>query len=222
MLIPGRFNNNIRSGLSCLLTSSLPLLAKTNAFMNADQEIELFRQIKQDDVQAFNLLFNKYWERLYLFAYRKLNAEDDAKDIIQNIFITFWLKRNQIVIQTSVEAYLFSVARYELLSFISRSIKSREKQEILLHTILPAFEEPLTPMEAREIDQLVKQEEDKLPKRMREIFKMAREQNLSIREISLELQLSEQNVRNQLNTAIKKVKVGLGEAILTAILFSQL
>ncbi|MEI3802804.1 MULTISPECIES: RNA polymerase sigma factor [unclassified Chitinophaga] len=190
--------------------------------MDADQEIELFRRMKQDDVQAFNLLFRKYWEKLYLFAYRKLNAEDDAKDIIQNIFISFWLKRNQITIQSSVEAYLFSIARYELLSFISRAIKSREKQEILIHTILPAFEEPLTPMETREIDQLVKNEEEKLPKRMKEIFKMAREQNLSIREISLQLQLSEQSVRNQLNTAIKKVKIGLGEAVLTAILLSQL
>lgn len=190
--------------------------------MNADQEIEVFRQMKQDDVQAFNLLFKKYWERLYLYAYKKLNSEDDAKDLIQNIFISFWLKRNQIIIQTSVEAYLFSIARYELLSFISRSIKAREKQEILINTILPAFEETLTPMEAQEIDLLVKREEEKLPKRMKEIFKMAREQNLTIREISLQLQLSEQSVRNQLNTAIKKMKVGLGEAILTAILFSQL
>lgn len=205
-----------------VITALLPLCVKTQAFMDADQEIELFRRMKQDDVQAFNLLFRKYWEKLYLFAYRKLNAEDDAKDIIQNIFISFWLKRNQITIQSSVEAYLFSIARYELLSFISRAIKSREKQEILIHTILPAFEEPLTPMETREIDQLVKNEEEKLPKRMKEIFKMAREQNLSIREISLQLQLSEQSVRNQLNTAIKKVKIGLGEAVLTAILLSQL
>lgn len=205
-----------------VFTALLPLCVKTQAFMDADQEIELFCRMKQDDVQAFNLLFKKYWEKLYLFAYRKLNAEDDAKDIIQNIFISFWLKRNQITIQSSVEAYLFSIARYELLSFISRAIKSREKQEILIHTILPAFEAPLTPMETREIDQLVKDEEEKLPKRMKEIFKMAREQNLSIREISLQLHLSEQSVRNQLNTAIKKVKVGLGEAVLTAIFFSQL
>ncbi|MCW3466076.1 RNA polymerase sigma factor [Chitinophaga nivalis] len=190
--------------------------------MTADQEMELFRQMKQDDVQAFNLLFRTYWERLYLFAYRKLNSEDDAKDIIQNIFISFWLKRNTLIIQSSVESYLFSIARYELLSFVSRAIKSREKQEILIHTILPAFEAPLTPMEAREIDQLLLQEEEKLPKRMKQIFKMAREENLSIREISVALQLSEQNVRNQLNTAITKVKVGLGEAVLAAILFSQL
>jgi RNA polymerase sigma-70 factor (family 1) len=190
--------------------------------MNADQEIELFHQMKQDDVQAFNLLFKKYWERLYLFAYKKLHAEDDAKDIIQNMFISFWQKRHQITIQSSVEAYLFSIARYELLSFISRSIKFREKQELLIHTILPAFEEPLHPMEVREIELLVQQQEEKLPKRMKEIFKMAREQNLTIREISVQLQLSEQSVRNQLNTAIKKVKVGLGEAVLTAILFSQL
>ncbi|NSL85895.1 sigma-70 family RNA polymerase sigma factor [Chitinophaga sp. Mgbs1] len=190
--------------------------------MNAVQEMEWFRRIKQDDVQAFNLLFNRYWERLYLFAYRKIQSEDDAKDIIQNIFITCWLKRHQIDIQTSVEAYLFSMTRYELLSFISRSIKLREKLDLLTQVILPAFEEPLLPMEARDIDQLVKQEEEKLPARMKQIFRMAREQNLSIREISTQLQLSEQNVRNQLNTAITKVKIGLGEAVLAAIFISHL
>ncbi len=62
-------------------------------------------------------LFNKYWEKLYVFVYKKLQSEDDAKDIIQNVFIAVWIKRCQIDIQTTLENYLFSVTRYQLLSF---------------------------------------------------------------------------------------------------------
>lgn len=205
-----------------MVPAPLLLQVRTVAYMNADKDLELFLRIKQDDMPSFNLLFNKYWERLYLFVYRKLDSEDDAKDIIQNIFISIWLKRHQIVIQSTLESYLFSIARYELLSFISKSIKTKQKQELLLHTILPEFEELLTPQQAHAMDQLVDTEVEKLPARMKQIFQMTREQNLTIREISHQLHLSEQNVRNQLNTAISKVKCGLSEAILLAIFLHQL
>ncbi len=105
--------------------------------MNPNEDLELFRLVQQDDIPSFNLLFNKYWEKLYVFVYKKLQSEDDAKDIIQNLFISVWMKRHQIDIQTSLESYLFSIARYQLLSFISQAIKTKQKQELLLQTVLP-------------------------------------------------------------------------------------
>jgi RNA polymerase sigma-70 factor, ECF subfamily len=189
--------------------------------MNPNEDLELFQLVQQDDIPSFNLLFNKYWEKLYVFVYKKLQSEDDAKDIIQNLFISVWMKRHQIDIQTSLESYLFSIARYQLLSFISQAIKTKQKQELLLQTVLPGFEELLSPKQAQQLDLLMQHEVEKLPNRMQQIFTMTLDQNLSIREISLQLHLSEQSVRNQLNIAISKVKTGLGEAVLTAIILGQ-
>lgn len=190
--------------------------------MSPDKDLELWMLVKQDDLSSFNLLFNKYWEKLYVFVHKKLQSEDDAKDITQNIFISLWLKRHQIHITTSLESYLFSIARYELLSFISGSIKARQKQEMLYHIILPGFEETLDPKQAAQLDLLMENEVEKLPQRMKQIFRMTLEQNLTIREISTQLQLSEQSVRNQLNAAIAKVKLGLGEAVLMAIFLGNI
>lgn len=190
--------------------------------MNPNEDLALFQLVKQDDIKSFNLLFNRYWEQLYVFVNKKLQSEDDAKDIVQNVFISVWMKRHQIDIQASLESYLFSVARYQLLSFISQAIKTRQKQQLLLYTVLPGFEELLTPGQSQLIDQLIQKEMEKLPQRMKQIFMMTLEQNLSIREISLQLQLSEQSVRNQLNAAISKVKFGLGEAVLMAIFIGNL
>ncbi|HVK46682.1 MAG TPA: sigma-70 family RNA polymerase sigma factor [Pseudobacter sp.] len=189
--------------------------------MNPNEDLELFEKVKQDDIPSFNLLFNKYWEKLYVFVYKKLQSEDDAKDIIQNVFIAVWIKRCQIDIQTTLENYLFSVTRYHLLSFITQSIRSRQKQDLLLYTVLPGFEETLTPKQAQQLDLLLQEEVDKLPNRMKQIFRMTLDQNLSVREISLQLHLSEQSVRNQLNAAISKVKLGLGESVLLAIFLGQ-
>lgn len=190
--------------------------------MNPNEDLELFQRIKQDDIGSFNQLFNKYWEPLYVFVNKKLQSEEDARDIIQNVFIAVWMKRHQIDIQTSTEGYLFSIARYQLLSFISQSIKTRQKQEMLLHVVLPGFEELLSPRQAQLMDSLMQKEVEKLPQRMKQIFTMTLEENLTIREIALQLQLSEQSVRNQLNIAISKVKIGLGEAVLMAILVGNL
>lgn len=190
--------------------------------MTPHNDLELFLLVKQNDLPSFNLLFNKYWEKLYVFVYRKLQSEEDAKDITQNLFISLWLKRHQIQITASLESYLFSIARYELLSFLSKSIKAKQKQEMLYHIVLPGFEESLDPKQAAHLDLLMEYEVEKLPQRMKQIFRMTLEQNLTIREISAQLQLSEQSVRNQLNAAIAKVKLGLGEAVLMAIFIGNL
>ncbi len=79
----------------------------------------------------------------------------------------------------------------------------------------------MSPKQAQQLDLLMQHEVEKLPNRMQQIFTMTLEQNLSIREISLQLHLSEQSVRNQLNIAISKVKTGLGEAVLMAIILGQ-
>lgn len=177
----------------------------------------LLEYIRKDDAGAFRELFNRYWERLYQFASRRLKSESDAKDIIQELFIKLWLRRTELQIDTTVEIYLNSIVHYEVLSYISRAIKDKQRKKLVAQTILPDFTQLLDSLQLEELQATVEREVNKLPEKMQQVYRLSREENLSVTEIAETLHVSEQTVRNQLNTAINKLRSGLKEALLLAI-----
>ncbi|RPD39390.1 RNA polymerase sigma factor [Chitinophaga barathri] len=177
-------------------------------------DIELLQRLKSDEPDAFRLLFDTYWERLYQVAYQKLRSEEDAKDIVQNSLIRIWQRKNTLDIKVSLEAYLTSVVRYEILSFIAASIKTKEKQEQIARHVLPDFVQLVDSLQVKELHQHLDKLVQQLPEKMRRVYLLSRNDDLSISEISHSLQLSEQTVRNQLNTALARIKAGLVEFML--------
>lgn len=177
-------------------------------------DIELLHRLKSDDPDAFRLLFDTYWERLYQIAYQKLRSEEDAKDIVQNSLIRIWQRKDTLDIKVSIEAYLTSVVRYELLSFITAAVKSKEKQEHIARHVLPDFVQLADSLQIKELHQHLDKLVQQLPEKMRQVYLLSRHQDLSISEISRSLKLSEQTVRNQLNTALTRIRAGLVEFML--------
>ena len=77
-------------------------------YSNHSDHIEdalLFREIEKGNRNSFNLLYEKYWERAYNEAYKRLKDHDQSKDIVQEIFTHIWCKRETLQIE-SLAAYL--------------------------------------------------------------------------------------------------------------------
>lgn len=84
--------------------------------MASDERI--FLKIKQGDIATFNLLFKEIYLQLYFHCRRFIPDPEEAKDLLQNVFLRFWEKREEIEIQTSLEAYLFRAVQNECLNFL--------------------------------------------------------------------------------------------------------
>jgi RNA polymerase sigma-70 factor (ECF subfamily) len=63
--------------------------------MNKLFENKLLTDLKKGSKNAFNLIFNRYWEELFIFAFNILKDEDIAKDVVQEVFISVWNRRNE-------------------------------------------------------------------------------------------------------------------------------
>lgn len=169
---------------------------------------KLYQLVRQDDVLAFRALYDKYWKELYIKACRRVE-EEEAKDIIQEIMITFWKRRKDIVILTDedVPRYLNAALKYKIISYFTRS-SSKIKKMSYFETpadlsYIPAI------VELKELKQSVETEVNKLPARMRQIFRMSREDNYSTSDIADHLHISEQTVKNQLTEALKRLRCSL-------------
>ena len=82
---------------------------------------KLIKSIKQGDTGAFKTLFNTVYPQLYIYCRRFVPDPEEAKDIMQNVFLRFWEKREDIDIHTSLNAYLYRSIQNECLNYL-RSI----------------------------------------------------------------------------------------------------
>ncbi len=163
----------------------------------------LINRFREGDSLAFNEIFDQFWEKLYLAALKKTGDEHVAQDIVQEIFIGLWDRREVINLDAeTIEAYLFKSVKNKV---INHFISSKGKP-VGLESITGEPEEisPVLFSQRRyeELESLIKEEVEKLPGNMKTIFQM-RDDKLSIKQIALNLNLAEQTVKNQITEALK-------------------
>jgi RNA polymerase sigma factor (sigma-70 family) len=185
--------------------------------LHSQNDTELWRLVSQGDGIAFKLLFDAWWEKLYVYAWNRLRSEADAQDVVQEVMINLWLRRSTVVIQTTLAAYLHAAVQYEVLAHLSRALKTAHRKAAIEESLLPDLLRQTDPLLLKELLVVVEAEVSRLPPKMQQVYRLTHEENLSIREIAQHLGLSEQTVRNQLNSSYQKLRVNLKNAILTAI-----
>ena len=179
----------------------------------------LLSMLKDDDEAAYTEIYHRYKKKLFFHAYKKLNDQSQAEDVVQDLFIKLWQKR-AIIATNSLPSYLYTAIRNGVLDIIShQSVQSAyiiSLQEFLNRG------EAVTDHRVRMnmLKELIDKEIAKLPDKMREVFEMSRKMHLSHRQISDELGISEKTVKNQVNNALKILRGRFTLWVLLLILFS--
>jgi RNA polymerase sigma-70 factor (ECF subfamily) len=84
----------------------------------ADDEV-LLKLIEEGSYQAFDVLFEKHWQKAYSEAYKRLKDQDNAKDIVQEIFVHIWVNRQKLKIE-NLPAYLHISIRNKVINFVAK------------------------------------------------------------------------------------------------------
>jgi len=179
---------------------------------------ELLRRIQDDDQQAFSTLVFRYNVRLYRIVYNRVRMEDDAKDIIQEIFISLWNNRHRIT-SSDLFAYLSKSAFYAVIDW-----QLLHKKNMARHHLLLGRDEPyILPVEdqmiANELKQELMEEVEKMPATTGLVFRMSRIEQKSVKEIAATTNLSEQTVKNNISIALKQLRKRVLEGKLTSLFF---
>lgn len=174
---------------------------------------DLLVRIRQDDPAAFESLYLQMWEPLFVFAMKRLESEPDAEDVVQNVFTAVWTRRHSLNISTTFKGYLFTAVKYQVVDRLHEMLQSPSGIEDVSQTILPELDDVLNGMLAKELQAIIDKEIDELPEKMRQIYLMNLEEHCTISQIAERLQISEQTVRNQLNTARHRMKASLKHAL---------
>ncbi|HEX8021968.1 RNA polymerase sigma-70 factor [Mucilaginibacter sp.] len=175
---------------------------------------DLIALLRQDDISAFTAIHSRYYGMLYQHAYKRLSDRDAVKDILQELFIHLWDQRRSIELKGNLQSYLCLVVRNKVLNvFKHEKIKSNYISSLINfeETCQSTTDENLR---NKELVALVKAEVSALPPKMRLIFELSRDSNLSHNEIAEKLEISSLTVRKQVNNSLKILRARLASQFL--------
>lgn len=171
-------------------------------------DIDLMGRMRSGDDIALKLIYDKYWNQLYNSAFNILKDQQACEDIIQDVFINLWNKREFIEIKVSLKAYLFASTRYE----VYRQVRLGNVREDIFDHI---HERMATPteygnIEHKELLSQINSIVENLSTKCKEVYKLSREEQLSHKEIASQLDISTKTVENHLSKALRQLRISLG------------
>ena len=182
---------------------------------------ELLNLLSKGDELAFGEIYNRFWQKLFAIAYNRLNEIQTAEDIVHDVLVSLWSNREKVNIE-SLENYLATAAKYMVLA----KIKKKERQRIYNNNAshqAPVFDLPVeTSLHYKYILEIVKNEVEKLPEKCKLIFKCSRNAGMPVKQIAKELNISPKTVENQLNKALKQLKLVVRSFVCLLFVFSRL
>lgn len=176
--------------------------------ISASSDEELIAMLKDGDFPAFGELYDRYLNPMLAKAFDRLKSQEDAEEVVQELFIKVWRRRERIELQFSFKTYIFAALRYEILDFLAKQLhrKNHLSIEETDHMQVLVQGEEFYSLEMKELQQQVNEMIDNLPEKCQLIFKMSRNEGLSSREIANELNLSHRTVETQISKAIKTLR----------------
>ncbi|MDR6804357.1 RNA polymerase sigma-70 factor (ECF subfamily) [Dyadobacter sp. BE34] len=171
----------------------------------------MLARMQTGDSEAFAALYRKYWRRLFDAAYRRILLREESEEIIQEIFVDLWAKRETLLISVSLEAYLFGALRYSIYNLI----RSRKIREAYLEHLLQVPGDQNNYIEDRlhyeELARALESSVQNLPEKLRKVYLLSRKEHLTYKEIAEQEQIPVDTVEKQMGRALKILRENLKE-----------
>ncbi len=186
--------------------------------LSAYNDSELQQLAAKGDSFAFEVLFDRYWKRLYNYAYKIYKEEEVCEDIVQEIFISLW---NTIPDTTilHLESYLMRAVKYKVANHI-RSLRFTQEHIDVLNDI-SVTPKTVNDIEYQELEKNLIKEIDKLSPKCREVFMLSRFENYSNSEIASRLNLSLHTVEKHISNALKHLRNNIDSYQLSALVIAM-
>jgi RNA polymerase sigma factor (sigma-70 family) len=143
-----------------------------------------------------------------------LRHMEEARDAVQDVFISLWQRRHALQVSSSLRTYLFAAVRYEVLGKISAALKAGIMPGDVASLSVAAPALATDAVHEKELLNELHAAVEQLPGKMKEIYMLSRNNHKSVAVIADELRLSEQTVKNQLSRALTRLRAHLKESAL--------
>ncbi|KQS30621.1 RNA polymerase sigma factor [Dyadobacter sp. Leaf189] len=178
----------------------------------SNENTELVELLAQGDKHAFEKIYNRYHARLYRVALSKVRTEENAMEMVQDVFLDLWLRRGQAEIG-DLERYLHSAIKYKVLDFFKKEFQRKRYIQLMqLSSQDESFDTEET-LAFNELTRSIRHCINNLPEKTRRIFELSRIHHSSPDEISSMLDIPLRTVEYHITQGLKALRSSLKDYI---------
>lgn len=167
---------------------------------------ELSALLIKADRNAYAEIFERYSPLLIAHAYRIVADEDEAGDIVQDVMLNLWEKRNQININLPISGYLYKAVRNRIFNLLSHKKVADKYVESMIAYMEGTHTDSDEKLREKELTALLEKEIASLPEKMREVFILYKMEELSYKDIADRLGITDKTAKQQVYNAVKILK----------------
>lgn len=175
-----------------------------------DTDEALMKALHLGQADAYEQLVRVHANRLLRLAFHRLSSRADAEDLVQDLFVELWEKRQQLRIASSIEGYLNTALKNRVLRHIARLDLHQKATENLLLQMDSMQASILDILAAKDLQTTLSEAVKSLPQNMQKIF-VLRGEDYTLKEIAQALGLSEQTVKNYSSELARRLRTAIAE-----------
>lgn len=169
-------------------------------------EKKLLTLVAEGDELAFSKLFTRYRNKIYGVSFKLTRCNLLAEEIVQEVFLKIWLKRDHLTEVQNFQAYLFVITKNHVFKALKEIAKSHKTSEIVGDEQFLIHNETIEQIEGKEYNLLLQNAINLLPNQQKLVFRLIKEQGLKREEVANKLNLQPETVKFHLAKAMKTIR----------------
>ena len=199
-------------------------MQKSNRIRTVDIYIEqqTWVAVQQGNKEAFELLYNKTVLHLTNHAYRVIKDEELVKDILQDVYVSLYTKRNKLPADLNVPGYLYNAVKYKVSTFLRDELSKKSHFPDLLKQARLAESSQPDLYEKTELSNQIRAGIYILPEKCRQAFILSHYDNLTYKAIAHKMGISVKTVEKHISKALQLLRKELNEESIYMIIFAAI
>lgn len=176
-----------------------------------NSEALLVAELKKGNEKAFIKLYYVYKDRIYAYTLRLIKSQAAAEELLQDVFMKVWQKRETLDTNLSFRSYLYTMARNKCFDFLDKAANDAKLREAIFYQSQKSYSGTDLKLIESDFDEIKKKAYSLLPPKRREIFELSREKSMTYDEIGKRLGISTSTVKTQMSKALVSMRSYLDE-----------
>lgn len=169
-------------------------------------EKELLLCVSRGDTMAFTSLFNQYKDKIYTLAFKITGSAFTAEEVVQDIFLKLWTKREELSHVEHFKAWFNTIIRNHLFSLIKSRAARQARETAFANKLSPFNQEADQKVLFKEAEQILEKALYALPPQQNKVYRLIKEDGMKKEEVASRLNLSTETVKSHLSKAIKNIR----------------
>lgn len=169
----------------------------------------LLQAVAEGDERAFSEVFHHFRNKVYAIAYKVTDSEALAEEVLLDVFLKVWLKREQLPQIEHFTAWLFTITRNHLFNLLKQTAMRMQAAPLNGQEdySFPCSDNPAAILQEKEYRKVLRQAVDRLPPQQKKVYRLIKEHGLKREEAAMELNLSPETVKRHLSDAMQFIRV---------------